>query len=93
MHPLAPIFSLLTSVILLSRLVQCVFGLAATVMASNIDLWSLIDFSQTSLYIALASITFNPTWWNVVAQNGEACYFGHLVVDPTELTITRVART
>ncbi|PWN26180.1 PEMT-domain-containing protein [Jaminaea rosea] len=29
----------------------------------------LVDFSQPSLYIAAASIAFNPTFWNIVAQN------------------------
>jgi hypothetical protein len=29
------------------------------------------DASQRSLWIAIASITFNPTAWNIVARNGE----------------------
>jgi len=29
----------------------------------------LIDFNATSLYISLASIAFNPLFWNIVAQN------------------------
>jgi len=33
------------------------------------ELSNLIDLSKPSLYIALASIAFNPTFWNIVAQN------------------------
>ncbi|KAL6708446.1 Phosphatidyl-N-methylethanolamine N-methyltransferase [Coniothyrium glycines] len=29
---------------------------------------SLIDFSQTSLWVSVASILFNPTFWNIAAQ-------------------------
>lgn len=29
---------------------------------------NLIDFSQTSLWISAASILFNPTFWNIAAQ-------------------------
>ncbi|CAO1616066.1 unnamed protein product [Parajaminaea phylloscopi] len=29
----------------------------------------VIDLTQPSLYIAAASIAFNPTFWNIVAQN------------------------
>jgi len=32
-------------------------------------LLKLIDFSKPSLYRSLASITFNPTVWNIVARN------------------------
>jgi hypothetical protein len=34
---------------------------------------AIIDFSQRSLLLSLAAIAFNPTAWNIVAQNG-ACY-------------------
>ncbi|KAF8889131.1 phospholipid methyltransferase-domain-containing protein [Infundibulicybe gibba] len=30
---------------------------------------SIIDFSQTSLLVALIAIAFNPTAWNIVARN------------------------
>ena len=30
-----------------------------------------VDLSKPSLYLSLASITFNPTAWNIVARNGE----------------------
>ncbi|TFK47176.1 phospholipid methyltransferase [Heliocybe sulcata] len=30
---------------------------------------TLVDFSQKSLYLSLLSISFNPTAWNIVAQN------------------------
>ncbi|KAF8532612.1 phospholipid methyltransferase [Gautieria morchelliformis] len=33
------------------------------------DLSNFVDLTQTSLHIALASISFNPIWWNMVAQN------------------------
>ncbi|KAF9468374.1 phospholipid methyltransferase-domain-containing protein [Collybia nuda] len=33
------------------------------------ELSSLVDFSQSSLTIALLAIAFNPTAWNIVAQN------------------------
>lgn len=39
-------------------------------LLANIDLDSLVDFSKKSLLISLASIAFNPTAWNIVAQNG-----------------------
>lgn len=29
----------------------------------------VIDLAQPSLYVAAASIIFNPTYWNIVAQN------------------------
>ncbi|BFZ59779.1 Phosphatidyl-N-methylethanolamine N-methyltransferase [Saitoella coloradoensis] len=32
------------------------------------DAFSSIDWSHPSLYIAVASILFNPIWWNVVAR-------------------------
>jgi hypothetical protein len=31
---------------------------------------TIIDFSQRSLLLSLAAIAFNPTAWNIVAQNG-----------------------
>ena len=31
-----------------------------------------VDLSKPSLYLSLASITFNPTAWNIVARNGES---------------------
>ncbi|EPQ55729.1 phospholipid methyltransferase [Gloeophyllum trabeum ATCC 11539] len=33
------------------------------------SLSSFVDFSKESLYLSLLSITFNPTAWNIVAQN------------------------
>ncbi|KAF9528845.1 phospholipid methyltransferase-domain-containing protein [Crepidotus variabilis] len=36
---------------------------------ANVDLSSLVDFSKKSLLISIASITFNPTAWNIVARN------------------------
>ncbi|KAF8331996.1 uncharacterized protein EI90DRAFT_2919065 [Cantharellus anzutake] len=30
---------------------------------------SLVDIDQKSLWVALASIAFNPTYWNIVARN------------------------
>jgi len=33
------------------------------------ELANLIDLSKPSLYVSLASIAFNPTFWNIVAQN------------------------
>jgi len=33
------------------------------------SLLSTVDFSQNSLYLSLLSIAFNPTAWNIVAQN------------------------
>ncbi|EEB90944.1 hypothetical protein MPER_10781 [Moniliophthora perniciosa FA553] len=35
----------------------------------NFDWSSIIDTSKTSLWIALGTITFNPTAWNIVARN------------------------
>eukprot|EP01112_Ceratiomyxa_fruticulosa_P008911 TRINITY_DN2316_c0_g1_i4.p1 TRINITY_DN2316_c0_g1~~TRINITY_DN2316_c0_g1_i4.p1 ORF type:complete len:206 (+),score=26.92 TRINITY_DN2316_c0_g1_i4:308-925(+) len=29
---------------------------------------SLVDFTQTSFLISVASIIFNPTWWNITAR-------------------------
>ncbi|KAF8512563.1 hypothetical protein JB92DRAFT_3088842 [Gautieria morchelliformis] len=37
-----------------------------------VDLSNFVDLTQTSLHIELASISFNPIWWNVVAQNVNA---------------------
>jgi len=37
--------------------------------ATMSTLLSHIDFSKPSLYYSLASITFNPTAWNIVARN------------------------
>jgi hypothetical protein len=31
----------------------------------------IIDLSQSSLLLSIAAIAFNPTAWNIVAQNGE----------------------
>ncbi len=31
---------------------------------------SLVDVDKESLWVALAAITFNPTFWNTVARNG-----------------------
>lgn len=30
---------------------------------------AMLDVTKTSLFISLASITFNPTFWNIVARN------------------------
>jgi phosphatidylethanolamine N-methyltransferase len=35
------------------------------------SLSALVDTSKSSLFISLASITFNPTAWNIVARNGK----------------------
>ncbi|GJJ14048.1 hypothetical protein Clacol_008305 [Clathrus columnatus] len=40
-------------------------------MASSLKISDFVDLNQKSFYISLASITFNPTWWNIVAQNGD----------------------
>lgn len=32
---------------------------------------SVVNTSATSLYVSLLSVAFNPTAWNIVAQNGE----------------------
>lgn len=34
------------------------------------DFHRLVDVDQQSLFISLASITFNPTAWNIVARHG-----------------------
>src|SRR6266702_647175 len=44
------------------------------------SLLALVDTSKTSLFLSLASITFNPTAWNIVARNGKPvappdCFF------------------
>lgn len=31
---------------------------------------TLVDWSQKTLWLSIASIAFNPTAWNIVAQNG-----------------------
>ncbi|KAG8773595.1 Phosphatidyl-N-methylethanolamine N-methyltransferase [Ceratobasidium sp. 428] len=36
---------------------------------SQIDLASLVDFSKRSLWISVATIIWNPLFWNCVAQN------------------------
>ncbi|KZO97492.1 phospholipid methyltransferase [Calocera viscosa TUFC12733] len=33
------------------------------------ELSNLIDLSQPSLYVAVGAIVFNPTFWNIAAQN------------------------
>ena len=35
------------------------------------SLSALVDASKLSLFLSLASITFNPTAWNIVARNGK----------------------
>jgi phosphatidylethanolamine N-methyltransferase len=35
------------------------------------SLSALVDTSKSSLFLSLASITFNPTAWNIVARNGK----------------------
>lgn len=32
---------------------------------------AIIDFSKTSLYLAIAHILFNPIFWNTVARAGK----------------------
>lgn len=45
---------------------------------------SIVNASATSLYVSLLSIVFNPTAWNIVAQNGRRIdYF-------PDLALTRV---
>ena len=44
-------------------------------------LFKYVDTSKLSLFLSLASITFNPTAWNIVARNG-AC----IRVRPTRLS-------
>lgn len=39
-------------------------------MASLPPFEDIIDVNQPSLYICLASIAFNPIFWNIVARNG-----------------------
>lgn len=39
---------------------------------------SLIDFSQPTLYVAMAGIAFNPTFWNIVAR---AEYRHHVITN------------
>nr|POE56863.1 phosphatidyl-n-methylethanolamine n-methyltransferase [Quercus suber] len=39
------------------------------ILPSNYMMASLIDLSQPSLWLSAASIIFNPTFWNIVAQN------------------------
>lgn len=44
-------------------------------MSSFVDslaLDTLVDIHKPSLWISVASIAFNPTYWNIVAQNGES---------------------
>ncbi|KAG9122587.1 Phosphatidyl-N-methylethanolamine N-methyltransferase [Ceratobasidium sp. 392] len=36
---------------------------------SKVDLGSLIDFSKSSLWFSVATIVWNPLFWNCVAQN------------------------
>lgn len=38
---------------------------------SKITMSALIDFSKTSLYLAIAHIFFNPIFWNTVARAGK----------------------
>jgi hypothetical protein len=40
-------------------------------------LGALLDVSKPSLYLSLASITFNPTAWNIVARNGKPSPFAY----------------
>ena len=37
----------------------------------SLDFHPFVDVSKTSLTICLLSIAFNPTAWNIIAQNGE----------------------
>ncbi|KNZ75613.1 Methylene-fatty-acyl-phospholipid synthase [Termitomyces sp. J132] len=43
-------------------------------MAFSDDIFSLIDFSKSSLTLSLLSIAFNPTAWNIVARNASKEY-------------------
>jgi hypothetical protein len=44
-----------------------------------------IDYSQPSFYASLFSIAFNPTFWNIVAQNGQgsSLYPGYQLITTT----------
>ena len=44
-------------------------------MASLPPFEDIIDVNQLSLYISLASIAFNPIFWNIVARNGVCFIF------------------
>lgn len=44
---------------------RSVLDLRPSKMAST-----LVDWSQRTLWLTIASIAFNPTAWNIVAQNG-----------------------
>ena len=46
-------------------------GLSSTTTLAIMSLNALLDASKTSLLLSLASITFNPTAWNIVARNGK----------------------
>lgn len=37
----------------------------------HLKISDLVDLNQNSFYISLAAIAFNPTWWNIVARNGD----------------------
>ena len=39
---------------------------------------SLVDVNQTSLYLSLLAISFNPLAWNIVARNGTCHFFSGL---------------
>lgn len=38
------------------------------------ELSSIIDVEQKALWLSVASIAFNPTAWNIVAQNGPSSF-------------------
>jgi hypothetical protein len=44
------------------------------------SLEALLDTSKTSIFLSLASITFNPTAWKIVARNSKPGYSHHLVL-------------
>ena len=48
---------------------------------------TLVDWSQTSFWISVAAIAFNPTAWNIVAQNGEQ---NKLIMSKQALTNCRI---
>jgi len=49
------------------------------------DLFSLVDFSKSSLTMVLLSIAFNPTAWNIVARNGASLvWMKKILVTDTE---------
>lgn len=48
------------------------FSTSTILRAARTMQW--VDFSKTSLLVSLASITFNPLAWNIVARNGTSTH-------------------